>query len=373
MRNFINCENADAVVEVQIQIANSSEAGTFSVNADDMFIPFGDYPHPNGLQRLSKEHAVKMLENFRAQKDKLKNAFGGAPVYKGHPDVPGREKEFSDQAAYAWIEDIRVDNDGVHLLPKWSKAGLEMLENGLFKFFSPYWGGLKVGTENGKPLLAPVFLYSVGLTNRPNLPVNALVNEKTNNEGDKMMREMLIKALGLPDTATDEDIQKALQALLDAKKTADDAAAAALNEKKSVEDASATLKTENETLKTEKQGLETNLANEKSAKVKLALDNAIKSGKITAAERAKWEIDLANDFQGKLVELENKTAVLAVESKTKNLGARNSQETSRIDQVVGLVNERMTKTKEPYEMAFANVKKENPQLFAEMKQSAVKK
>ena len=372
MSRLIYCANSDA----QNLENTTSTAGTFSVHAADMFIPYGDYPHPNGLQRLSKEGALKMLENFNALKAKLKDAFGGAPVYKGHPDVPGHEKENTDQAAYAWIEDIRVENDGLHLLPKWSKAGLEMLENGLYKFFSPYWGAVKIGTEKGKSLLSPVSLWSVGLTNRPNMPVNALVNETTT-KGDTAMRDMLIKALALPETATDEDIQKALQAMLDAKKTSEEAAASAVvaveDEKKAGAAACEALKTENEALKTEKQSLESTLANEKTAKIALVLENAIKTGKITAADKSKWEADLANDFTAKLAEIGKLTPVMNVASVTKNLGCRNSTELSRINQVVALVNERIAKTKEGYEVAFANVKRENAQLFAEMKQSDVKK
>jgi hypothetical protein len=61
---------------------------------------------------------------------------------------------------------------------KWSGAGLELLQNGHYKFLSPYWEARQVAEENGRVVYEPVMLISAGLTNEPNLPVLPLSNTK---------------------------------------------------------------------------------------------------------------------------------------------------------------------------------------------------
>jgi hypothetical protein len=82
------------------------------------------------------------------------------------------------------------------------------------------------------------------------------------------------------------------------------------------------------------------------------------------------------NFDAKLLELSNAKPVLNTASKTQGLGARNSEAHAagevriRQDKLITLVNERMSKTGEDYETAFANIKrtKEGAALLAEMVQ-----
>ena len=347
-------------------------SNVFAVGADEMVIPYGDYPHPKGMQRLSRQAAERLVSNFRSWAGKLGRAFGGAPVYVGHPDDPDLSNRYPDNRSYGWINDAAANDDGLHLKVKWSDAGTDLLRNAFYKWFSPYWGCQKVGTDGGKAVLEPVSLRSVGLTNNPNIPgLVPLANAK----GDDEMREELMKMLGLPPEATDEQIMAAVKALAEAKAASTTAVAEAANEKTTLANEKTaalqqveTLKNEKATLASEKTALETSLANERKARVDAVLDLAVKDGKITAAQRPQWASDLTSAFDTKVVELANVQAVISTVSKTTDLGKRNGPETDRIQKVQMLVNERMSQSGEDYSTAFAGVKQKHPALFEQMKQ-----
>jgi hypothetical protein len=58
------------------------------------------------------------------------------------------------------------------------RAGLQLLENGHYKFLSPYWEARQIGEQDGRPVFEPVALISAGLTNEPNLPLQPLANTR---------------------------------------------------------------------------------------------------------------------------------------------------------------------------------------------------
>src|SRR5258706_13670369 len=68
--------------------------------------------------------------------------------------------------------------DGIYGQVKWSKPGLDLLENAHYKFFSPYWSAEEIPNHKGHPtkIFRPIALISVGLTNQPNLPLLPLAN-----------------------------------------------------------------------------------------------------------------------------------------------------------------------------------------------------
>ncbi|MDE6576223.1 MAG: phage protease [Opitutales bacterium] len=139
-------------------------------------VDYGDYPHADGVQRVTYTAALEMQKRFRSLRARLARKFGGIPVYIGHPDdrhfsqLPGH----SDTRSYAWVQDLEAREDGIWILPKWSTAGEEILQNAFFKFLSPRW---ETKRENG--FLTPIRLISVGLTNNPNIPGEAIANQET--------------------------------------------------------------------------------------------------------------------------------------------------------------------------------------------------
>jgi hypothetical protein len=140
--------------------------------------PYGDFPHAQGLQRVSFEAAKTMERSFATLGAKASRLFAGAPMFVGHPDVPQFAQQFPDRKAYGWIMELEARPDGLYGKMKWSAAGLELLQNGHYKFLSPYWEARQIGEEEGRPIFEPVALISAGLTNEPNLPVQPLANTR---------------------------------------------------------------------------------------------------------------------------------------------------------------------------------------------------
>ncbi|MDR2377382.1 MAG: phage protease [Puniceicoccales bacterium] len=137
---------------------------------------YGHYPHPQGLQCIDRAAAQAMVEHFKSFRGRLRRRFGGLPVYIGHPDDPQLRQQpgHQDTRAYAWIQNLEAREDGLHGLVKWSDAGLELLRNAFFKFLSPRWEMQAVGPGQFRPIR----LLSLGLTNHPNIPGDAIANQE---------------------------------------------------------------------------------------------------------------------------------------------------------------------------------------------------
>ncbi len=158
----------------------SPQPSSFSLLQGDylQLSPYGDFPHPRGLQRVDPEAADLMVKRFNSFRGKLGRLFGGAPFYIGHPDTP-HASDLADKKAYGWVMELEAREDGIYGRVKWSQAGLDLLKNAHFKYLSPYWEAQQISSDTGRPLFRPTNLISVGLTNQPNLPVKPLANSET--------------------------------------------------------------------------------------------------------------------------------------------------------------------------------------------------
>jgi hypothetical protein len=140
-------------------------------------VNYGQYSHRLGIQVVSRESAREMADKFSTLWSRLARKFRGVPVYIGHPD----DAEFSGQAghgdtrAYGWVQQLDARDDGLWIRIRWSPAGIELLHNAYYKFLSPRWEMKKLDGN----MLRPNNLLSVGLTNCPNLSVEAIANEKS--------------------------------------------------------------------------------------------------------------------------------------------------------------------------------------------------
>jgi hypothetical protein len=140
-------------------------------------IAYGKYPHSKGLQCIDHTSAQAMVDRFKSFRGRLQRKFGGLPIYIGHPDDPQFRQQpgHQDTRAYAWIQDMDARDDGLWIFIKWSDMGLQLIHNAFFKFFSPRWE-MQV---NDHETYQPVRLLSVGLTNYPNIPGDAIANQET--------------------------------------------------------------------------------------------------------------------------------------------------------------------------------------------------
>jgi len=336
-------------------LANAAEGGSpFAIlQADGFLVPFGEFPHKQGLQKFDRAAAEAIVANHHGIFNKIKTwALGEKPtypVYVGHPDLPGSKD--TDKRAYGWIENMAVRGDGLHLGVKWSPAGLEMVENAHFKFYSPLWWT--------KPLkgggIQPVALKSMGLTNDPNIPVPALANEsemleaggqmpeardqkpeeeESQNdeptENKEPMKPEILAALGLEEGATPEEVLAKITETQTAANTA-------VTDLSAMETELATANgriTELETAGVAAQEAMT-AANEKATALEASLviaanaavQAAVAAGRVTPAEaEAKaTEILAANDFAAALQELGKLPAKVKTESATGDLGSAKSR------------------------------------------------
>lgn len=333
-----------------VMLANAADGGSpFAIlQADGFLIPYGEFPHKQGLQVFDRKAAEEMVANHGGFLNKLASWARGKtasyPVYIGHPDLPGSKDQ--DKRAYGWIEGMVAENEGLRLTVKWSDAGRELVENAHFKFYSPLWWTKPVK----RGVIRPVSLKSMGLTNDPNIPVPALANEvegksaadavPVNEEGNPshsktpdapdgqaeyFMIDKILKALGLAEDATEEDAVAAIDAmkkavttvanaqkLEDDKKAADDARLKAEQDKIAAENSLTTAKLKISTLECAL-----------TAAANAAVDAAVNGGKLTPAERdAKvTEMLAANDFAGALQDLGKLPSKVKTTSATGDLGS----------------------------------------------------
>lgn len=342
--------------------------------AEWLQIPYGDHHHALGvIQRLNRPSAEVLVSNFKSIASSLGRLFGGSPIYIGHPDDPAFSNQFSDRKSYGWVLDMEARADGLYIKPKWGAAGLELLSNAHFKWFSPRWGckPLPGVRANGLPVVEPVKWVSLGLTNDPNIQgIPPLANETQQTEGATAMREQLIALLGLAPDATDEQIIAAATQLKEASAAG---ATAVANEKTARATAETALANERTERAAKEASLQSTIQSERKERINLILANAIAAGKITEAQKPQWAADLAASFDAKVVELSNAAPALPQGgSQTGDLGNRNADAQAkrdvqtRRDKILLLVNERMDKAGEDYTTAYSAIKHANPSLFADM-------
>ncbi|WP_309398536.1 phage protease [Cerasicoccus maritimus] len=263
---------------------------------------YGDWPHSQGLQRFNRSSAEQLVRHFKSLRGRLARKFGGLPVYIGHPDDEhfAGQSGHADTRAYAWIEALDARPDGLYVLPRWSDAGQNLLRNAFYKFLSPRWAMKPLGDG----VFEPVRLISVGLTNQPNIPGDAIANEATGDDASPS-----------PQVNADADWTNVL-------------------------------------------------ANERQERIGVILDNAVLTGVIAPNERERWQAGLTADFELGLSELKTRRPSLKTTASTLNLNLRQASNASR--GFLDHVNERIAQTGEPFATAWKAVKQERPELFEEL-------
>lgn len=257
--------------------------------------PIGEFQHPRGLQRIDKAAVEKMENSFHSVLQKLKRRFRGVPIYRGHPDVPGLANEYTDDKAYGWITDLQAREDGLYGKAEWSPEGADMVKSKHYRFPSGYWDAAVVSEVKGMKIYQPHTLLSVGLTNRPRIPVQALANSEIQQKENEMNREIIAALLGLAATATEADITTKITELrgLPTRVSA-------------LENAETTTKGEIEKANAAKKTADEKLANVAKERNRLALENAISAGRLTPAEKKEWEAKLEADYDTNAPLLEKK-------------------------------------------------------------------
>lgn len=121
--------------------------------------------------------------------------------------------------AAAWVQGVSIDPEkGLMATFKFTDVGADAVSNRRLRYLSPVW---TLGADG-----RPQKLISVGLTNKPNLPVNPVLNREQQRQQKENAMQKFAQALGLPPETPEADILAALAAM----KQQNDALTAAANE-----------------------------------------------------------------------------------------------------------------------------------------------
>lgn len=347
-------ETDSSVAIVMTPMANAME-----VDSDGwaLLAPYGDHPHARGIQRFTKEAGEALVSHFKSWGSRLKRAFVGVPIYRGHPDNRDFANVHTDKQEYGQVSGLEAREDGLYWKPTLNDAGAELVQQG-FEFGSINWDCMPLANRVFQPMRA----LSVGLTDRPNIPGQSLANASSEdsphnqNEKDTIMPPWLLELLGLPETASEDEVKAALAKMKEAAASQpSDAPAEMANEL-------AANKAQIDTLKKKLDTVETTLANERRDN---AIAAALQEGRITAAEKETWQKRLDRDFEAESKALANVAPAIDPTRRTAAIrpGAQTSNRQAEIDTVV---RKRMKDTGEKWPTAFANCKAdpEHSALFA---------
>jgi len=321
--------------------------------------PFGVWPNVVGTQNFQKEEGQEVVNEFQS----LLNAparLMGAPWYIGHPDYDPLKQRYKDTRAYGRIKELQVRDDGLYGRVKFSDAGKKLIQDEAFHGHSIMWA-MRKGPDNK---WHPFRLKSVGWTNEPQIPVAPITaaNEESKNQMD---RTKLITSLGLAATATDQEIEAAIDGLK-TKHAANETQINALKGQLTIEQGKVTtLTTQLTEATTQRTTAQTEAANERQRARDLLIERGVREGKILVGEQEAWKTKFAANHTEAANELQAAKAKMNTKSKVIGLGQRNaSLGTETGQQIQDAVNERRAKhPNEPYDACWAAVKREKPELF----------
>lgn len=297
---------------------------------------YGEYPvddvHGKPItQVVDRKAAETMAANYSSVSGKLANFFRGIPMFEGHADDSAwLEKNPGHRAsAVARIKSIEPGDDGIYVTAALNSDGVELLGGDAPKYTgqSPLWRLSEIPDRPG--FFRPILLWSVALTNNPNIMTNTIAlnslqgvmdadpspdaedgeSEKQENNDMKLTPEAL-QALGFApdaDPSTDE-ISAAIVKML--------------GEKAAAEADKVTAEGETTAANSRATRFESELKLVLGTAVDTVITDAINSGRITEADKPAWTTALNTSFASESTKLKSLMPVLNTENKLKDLGGR---------------------------------------------------
>jgi len=185
------------------------EGGDDTMTSTFMAMPYGKYKHPVYGEIDFNYEKAKEAERHVKQKSR------GTDL-----DIDYDHKQYTGEAA-GWVQDAEARPNGLFLTVSWTKKAWQAIKDKAYRYFSPEfadeWQHPKTGEVHKN------ILFGGGITNRPFLkdilPLNmselSLAEEQATKEGKGMDPKKLRKLLGLPEDATDEQVNAKLAELPD--------------------------------------------------------------------------------------------------------------------------------------------------------------
>ncbi len=176
-----------------------------AVPAEIQVIPFGYFDTPKGPFELTAAGAGEVIAAFEAQKNDMVIDYEHQTL--ADPPVPA--------PAAGWIKKlVNKGAEGIWAVMEWTEKARQYIANREYKYVSPVF--LKRKSDN-----RVVRLINVALTNQPNIDgMVPLVNKgmiadfgPRNENKEEIMDKELLKLLGLPETATMQDVTTAINKL----------------------------------------------------------------------------------------------------------------------------------------------------------------
>lgn len=334
----------------------------FDAKAEWVVLKYGVYPNAVGLQVFDKTAAERIHTAFNSKLNQLATAFRGEPIYPGHPDDEAwrRANPGARMEAVGRLRETKVGDDGLHLRFAYNDQGQRLVggDAPAYTSYSPVWG-MEPTTHQGRKAYRPVEIYSIGLTNSPQIPgtfigLNEALPPETQSSTpmNKKLIELLA-ALGITlaadatdaqaTTAINEALPKVATIVADQGKLA-----TALNEKATLQTQLTDAQGQVTTATNEAATLRTQVATERAARAESVLTVAINEGRITAAQKPEWlgKLTAANaDFTAVTSELQK---LKAINTRSQaDVGARRGQKTDpqtkqRVNAINEAINAKMT-------------------------------
>ncbi len=269
-------------------------------NLIQVLSPYGNLPHPKGLQVLNKESALKMAKNFPSYL--RQKFFKKIPIYVGHPDETQKKSKLKSQIV-GYIEKIIPLDDGIAVLCTYDEIHYEKILKKELHSMSPRWRTLDLG--NGT--FMPIELISVGLTNEPNIDSSGDILSPTKLS---YQQECLEKNL-LKEKSLSREISLSIQ-----------------NSKNCI----------NQTQKI--KNIQDSLTESLSKKL---ISSALNKGAISASECHKWTNDFKEKYQ---------------ETKQKLIKTSTQKEEHSLSEIVNMTRQKMQEKSLSWDNAFLEVKRE---------------
>ncbi|MFA5265816.1 MAG: phage protease, partial [Opitutaceae bacterium] len=181
--------------------------------------PYGEFKNKIGIQVVDRASADAMVSAFNSVASKLSTLWRGLPSYEGHPDHPEWHKVNPGMKpmAVGRLKELQARDDGLWTRIAWNDKGEPLVhgEAPAYTGQSPHWGMVPIAGRKGA--FRPVELYSLGLTNTPNIAQNHLGLNEAGDEAifsTPMKPEILalLAALGrnVAPTVTDDQLNTAI-------------------------------------------------------------------------------------------------------------------------------------------------------------------
>lgn len=315
--------NEGAALDESVMFCNSQ------VDADGwaQLAPFGDYPgvayfadgrKMAAVQRFSREACDEMVRCFKEPKSSRFS--GGVDIFNGHPDKIGSRETPVSQGV---ISDLEVRETGLFGRPVFNPAGEALLAGTTKLAFSVRVSTVPVSED--PPIFQPNVLRSVGVTPRPNLPVEFLNSATGATKDSTMNKEKIIALLAkfgvtAPPTAGEDELMALLEKQMAGK-------AEVCNEKAALEAKVTSLTAE---VCNSRQALET----ERKTRVESALANAVTAGQITEAEKPKWQRRLEADFANESADLAALPPKVKTQAQSGAVGSQKPEFANEFEQAV---------------------------------------